>query len=43
MQALAELVTRVMDISVTISDNMVYVSVINKACEVSWIQLQKTQ
>lgn len=40
IQVLAEMVTRTMDLSVTISDNIVYISGKNGDCEVSWTQLQ---
>ncbi len=37
------MVTRTMDLSVTISDNMIYVSGKNGDCEVSWTQLQRAE
>ena len=40
IQALAGLVKRTMDLSVTASDGMIYVSSENGACEVPWIALQ---
>ena len=40
IQALAGLVKRTMDLSVTASDGMVYVSSENGACEVPWTALQ---
>lgn len=40
IQTLAEMVTRTMELSVTISDNMIYVSGKNGDCEVAWTQLQ---
>ncbi len=43
IQELAEMVTRTMDLSVTISDNMIYVSGKNGDCEVSWTQLQTSE
>jgi uncharacterized protein YaeQ len=42
IQALAGMVTRTMDFSVTISDGMVYVSGENGDCEVPWVPLQLT-
>ena len=40
IQALAGLVKRTIDLSVTASDGMIYVSSENGACEVPWIALQ---
>lgn len=40
IQQLAELVTRTMDLSITISDNMVYVSAKQGECEVPCLTLQ---
>jgi len=40
IQALAGLVKRTMDFSVTISDGIVYVSAKNGDCEVPWMPLQ---
>lgn len=40
VQALAKLVTRTMDFSVTISDGIIYVSLKNGDCEVPWLPLQ---
>lgn len=40
IQALAALVQRTMDLSITISDNVVYVSAKNGECEVSCVTLQ---
>jgi uncharacterized protein YaeQ len=42
IQALAALVQRTMDLSITISDKVVYVSAKNGECEVSCVLLQKT-
>jgi len=40
VQTLAGLAKRTMDLSVTISDGLVYVSTENGGCEVSWMALQ---
>ena len=40
IQALADLVKRTMDLSITISDNIVYISAKNGECEVSCLTLQ---
>jgi uncharacterized protein YaeQ len=40
IRALAALVQRTMDLSITISDNVVYVSAKNGECEVSCVTLQ---
>lgn len=40
MQALAGMVKRTMDLSVTISDGLVYISGENKECDVPWVSLQ---
>jgi uncharacterized protein YaeQ len=40
MQALAALVKRTMELSVTITDDTAYVSAATGECEVSWVALQ---
>ncbi len=40
IQALAEMVKRTMDLSVTISDGIIYISAENGECEVPWTVLQ---
>ncbi len=41
MQALAALVKRTMELSVTITDDTAYITAENGACEVSWVLLHK--
>ncbi len=43
IQAMAKLVKRTMDLSVTVSDGTVYVSSENSSCEVPWTALQIDQ
>ncbi len=40
IQALTELTKRTMDLSITISDGVAYISAENGECEVSWVTLQ---
>ena len=40
IQALAALVTRTMDMSVTITGDSAYIAMESGECEVSWVQLQ---